>query len=163
MLMHMYIPLHHQEDLWNKFMLMQESHYSNALPHQGWDMHSGNVPELNRPAGMQQPDQQRHHLCVRDLGETVLRIMQGWERNNFSAKWCRDMRLDTRGMSFAREVRRQLTDLVKRADFLPDRELAPDRKSGKRKRDSEGEPVPIPGLYGACCLSRPHTLHPSEN
>ena len=45
-------------------------------------------------------------------------------------------------MSFAREVRRQLTDLVKRADFLPDRELAPDRKSSKRKRDTEGEAVP---------------------
>ena len=67
--------------------------------------------------------------------------MQAWEQNNFSPKWCRDMRLDARGMNFAREVRRQLTDLVKRADFLPDRELAVQGKSSKRKRDdSDGEP-----------------------
>ena len=106
-------------------------------------MHSGNVPELQRPAGPLQPDQQRRHLrAAGDLGETVLYDIQGWERNHFSAKWCRDMRLDNRGMSFAREVRRQLTDLVKRADFLPDRELATDGKSGKRKRDSEGKHVP---------------------
>ena len=81
-------------------------------------------------------------MSATDLRQTLLCETQGWERNNFSAKWCRDMRLDTRGMSFAREVRRQLTDLVKRADFLPYRELAPDRKSSKRKRDTEGEPVP---------------------
>lgn len=49
------------------------------------------------------------------------------------------MRLDTRGMNFAREVRRQLTDLVKRADFLPDRELAAQGSSGKRKRDDDGD------------------------
>ena len=43
-------------------------------------------------------------------------------------------------MNFAREVRRQLTDLVKRADFLPDRELAVQGKGGKRKRDTDSEP-----------------------
>ena len=50
------------------------------------------------------------------------------------------MRLDVRGMNFAREVRRQLTDLVKKASFLPDKELAVQGKSGKRKRNSDGEP-----------------------
>jgi hypothetical protein len=64
--------------------------------------------------------------------------VQAWERNSFSAKWCRDMRLDVRGMNFAREVRRQLTDLVRKADFLPDKELAGQGKGGKRKRDSDG-------------------------
>ena len=64
--------------------------------------------------------------------------VQACERNSFSAKWCRDMRLDVRGMNFAREVRRQLTDLVRKADFLPDKELAGQGKGGKRKRDSDG-------------------------
>ena len=64
--------------------------------------------------------------------------VQAWECNSFSAKWCRDMRLDVRGMNFAREVRRQLTDLVRKADFLPDKELAGQSKGGKRKRDSDG-------------------------
>ena len=92
--------------------------------------------------------------------------MQGWEQNNFSVKWCREMRLDTRGMSFAREVRRQLTDLVKRADFLPDRELATNGNSGKRKRDSEGvEPVPHHQMAPANMVPvalQLHALHPLE-
>ena len=66
--------------------------------------------------------------------------MQAWEQNNFQPRWCRDMRLDVRGMNFAREVRRQLTDLVKKASFLPNGELAPQGKSSKRKRDPDGEP-----------------------
>lgn len=65
--------------------------------------------------------------------------MQAWEQNSFSAKWCTDMRLDVRGLNFAREVRRQLTDLVKRADFLPDRQLFAQGKGSKRRRDSDGD------------------------
>ena len=87
--------------------------------------------------------------------------MQAWEQQSFSPKWCREMRLDARGMNFAREVRRQLTDLVKRADFLPDKELAVQGKSSKRKRDdSDGEPwkslldVRRPWSYIPLLLSR---------
>lgn len=80
-----------------------------------------------------------------------LLALQAWEQNNFSPKWCRDMRLDVRGMNFAREVRRQLTDLVKRADFLPDRELAVHGKSSsKRKRDCDGEHQRLRNLCQVC-------------
>ena len=34
--------------------------------------------------------------------------MQAWQRTGFSAKWAHEVGLDSRGMRFARDVRRQL-------------------------------------------------------
>jgi ATP-dependent RNA helicase DHX8/PRP22 len=38
----------------------------------------------------------------------VMLPMQAWERTSFSAKWAQEVGLDSRGMRFARDVRRQL-------------------------------------------------------
>lgn len=35
-------------------------------------------------------------------------VMQAWQRTGFSGKWAHEVGLDSRGMRFARDVRRQL-------------------------------------------------------
>jgi len=39
-------------------------------------------------------------------------VLQAWERTGFSQPWARELGLDTRGMRFARDVRRQLESIA---------------------------------------------------
>lgn len=50
----------------------------------------------------------RHNVAVESLAANIVGCTQAWDRTNFSAKWAREVGLDTRGMRFARDVRRQL-------------------------------------------------------
>ncbi|BDA44197.1 ATP-dependent RNA helicase DHX8 [Coccomyxa sp. Obi] len=90
-------------------------------------------------------------MMAEGLGDHILmlRLFQGWERSGFSSKWCKDLGLDVRGMHFAREVRKQLADLLAHvgSKVLPEESVAcaktiatgtKDSREAKRKRPSAG-------------------------
>ena len=64
--------------------------------------------------------------------------LQEWESRGGAAKFAEEMRLDIRGLKFAREVRRQLSDIV-----------------GYNGKTLLAEPAapPTGTLHGLCCLS----------
>lgn len=76
---------------------------------------------------------------------------QGWEAAGFNAKWAREVGLDTRGLHFAREVRRQLAGMMASAGpkLLPAAPAACARAiAGERQRGGEASSpaaAPLPG------------------
>ena len=62
------------------------------------------------PAGQQPPGAELVSRADAALGDHVvlLRVFQAWERAGASREWCRQHRVQSRGLEFARDVRRQL-------------------------------------------------------
>lgn len=69
---------------------------------------------------------------------------QGWEAAGYSAKWAREVGLDTRGLHFAREVRRQLAGMMAAAGprLLPEASAACAKAIAEERRGREAAPSP---------------------
>eukprot|EP00898_Chlorokybus_atmophyticus_P006194 jgi/Chlat1/6576/Chrsp45S05942 len=128
-------------------MLSTESVFMGSQGRRGGDRRGGGERGANNDNFRQQQDRRDPELPTGSgLGDHIqlLQVYHAWERAGFDNEWCRRMRLQTRSMRFAVNVRRQLEQVVGTYKDKDERDRERDERDERgergrgRKRDREG-------------------------